>query len=696
MSRTPLNVDNETEWEDLVSNLLLDDAMAGGNSLNDLRQTWGGRGLGTRPGVPGDRLDVMAEPPGFSARAVEPPHASGHHFQGPTYQAAQHERAARAFHGHVHQHGTSPQAHQSSQAAASGQRLPRHLQTMTDQGQSLFSAPPRQPISLHQASPQADSSISGSQPASPRGLDIEDLFSAGVSGARASSAASSEQVADFAYQSDRDYTSRTLFVRNISSNTEDSELVDLFGSYGDIRDMYSACKYRGFVMISFFDERSAIAAMDCLQGKSLRRRKMDIHFSIPKENQTDAGMLLLFNMEQSMPNTVIANLFQAFGEIKAIQSLHISSGQTHQSGRTTVRMIEYYDERHAATALKALNNTELWNRRIRIQFGRIGRTQKQQRVQHGAPGYAAAVASQSIAPDNEFGVCDLHASPPPQQQHHHHHHNRGVYAPALGVQAEQAGPSGQYSGQRARYGGHGGGYHDQQQQHDRYGYGRGGGLQQKGRGGGDSSHHKSKKNSHFSLNLQSIAEGKDRKTTVMIRNIPNKYTQRMLLAEVDTELKGKYDFFYLPIDFKNQCNVGYAFINLTDPLWILNLYEKFNGKRWSHFNSGKICEITYARIQGKQALVAHFRHSTLMQVDESCQPLLLNENQEIEEIFAASDGSGQGGRREGGHHRRGNHAGQGGGGGRGQHRAGGGKQKRAEVDDLKSDSGSPPQLEVAT
>ena len=36
----------------------------------------------------------------------------------------------------------------------------------------------------------------------------------------------------------------------------------------------------------------------------------------------------------------------------------------------------------------------------------------------------------------------------------------------------------------------------------------------------------------------------------MIKNIPNKYNQKMLLAAVDEHHKGSYDFFYLPIDFK--------------------------------------------------------------------------------------------------------------------------------------------------
>lgn len=52
--------------------------------------------------------------------------------------------------------------------------------------------------------------------------------------------------------------------------------------YGDIRTLYTACKHRGFVMISYYDIRAARNAMKALQNRPLRRRKLDIHYSIPK------------------------------------------------------------------------------------------------------------------------------------------------------------------------------------------------------------------------------------------------------------------------------------------------------------------------------------------------------------------------------------------------------------------------------
>jgi hypothetical protein len=95
----------------------------------------------------------------------------------------------------------------------------------------------------------------------------------------------------------------------------------------------------------------------------------------------------------------------------------------------------------------------------------------------------------------------------------------------------------------------------------------------------------------------------------MIRNIPNKYNQQMILDMVNETHKGTFDFLYLRMDFKNRCNVGYAFINFIDPKHIVNFYSRVCGKKWARFNSDKVCGLTFARIQGKAALIEKFRNS---------------------------------------------------------------------------------------
>ncbi|KAG2434876.1 hypothetical protein HYH02_012076 [Chlamydomonas schloesseri] len=130
----------------------------------------------------------------------------------------------------------------------------------------------------------------------------------------------------------------------------------------------------------------------------------------------------------------------------------------------------------------------------------------------------------------------------------------------------------------------------------------------------------------YALDAVKIRSGEDRRTTLMIKNIPNKYTQKMLLATIDEQFRGTYDFFYLPIDFKNKCNVGYAFINMINPFDIIALVERFNNRRWERFNSEKVCSISYARIQGRAALVAHFQNSSLMHEDKRCRPILFTAN----------------------------------------------------------------------
>ncbi|KAJ6410517.1 hypothetical protein OIU84_007293 [Salix udensis] len=136
------------------------------------------------------------------------------------------------------------------------------------------------------------------------------------------------------------------------------------------------------------------------------------------------------------------------------------------------------------------------------------------------------------------------------------------------------------------------------------------------------SNHSDKK--QYELDVDCILRGGDIRTTLMIKNIPNKYTSKMLLAAIDEQCRGTYDFIYLPIDFKNKCNVGYAFINMTDPQQIIPFHKAFNGKKWEKFNSEKVASLAYARIQGKTALIAHFQNSSLMNEDKRCRPILFH------------------------------------------------------------------------
>jgi hypothetical protein len=115
-----------------------------------------------------------------------------------------------------------------------------------------------------------------------------------------------------------------------------------------------------------------------------------------------------------------------------------------------------------------------------------------------------------------------------------------------------------------------------------------GGGERGGGGGGGGGGGKNKGVNLFHLDLAKVMRGDDTRTTLMIRNIPNKYSQKMLLSTVDEKHKGKYDFLYLPIDFKNKCNVGYAFINFICPKSICDFHATFNHRKWDKFNSDKV------------------------------------------------------------------------------------------------------------
>ncbi|KAL8506276.1 hypothetical protein ACS0TY_017228 [Phlomoides rotata] len=627
-----------------------------------------------------------------------------------------------------------------------------------------------------------------------------------------------------------EHPSRTLFVRNINSNVEDSELKSLFEQYGDIRTLYTACKHRGFVMISYYDIRAARTAMRALQSKPLRRRKLDIHFSIPKDNPSEKdvnqGTLVVFNLDASVSNDDLRQIFGAYGEVKEIRE---TPHKRHH------KFIEFYDVRAAEAALKALNRSDIAGKRIKLEPSRPGgarRSLMQQLSQdqeqdegraflhqvgspvadsppgswpnfgspvepnalhgynqipklgslspvgsHHLTGLASILPSQvsspvKIAPigkdsgkinhqvitkinttqgmpfQNHYSVTDptLSSSPGPispfdyskpssvgtlsgpqflwgspsvhseqinsssawssslkghpfpssgqgigfpyTTQHgpllgSHHHvgsaptgyqlerhfgfypespetsyinkaafgstnfgRNSGNHAMNVGIPGAAMNIGVAFAGNFADSGSPSSRMISMPRNSPLY-YGNGSfgatssdGMIDRGRSRRSDSGSQMDNKKQYQLDLEKILNCEDTRTTLMIKNIPNKYTSKMLLSAIDETHKGTYDFLYLPIDFKNKCNVGYAFINMVTPSHIISFYEAFNGKKWEKFNSEKVASLAYARIQGKSALISHFQNSSLMNEDKRCRPIVFqSEGQGTDDLEHYSSGN---------------------------------------------------------
>ncbi|KAG0648563.1 Meiosis mei2 [Hyphodiscus hymeniophilus] len=151
---------------------------------------------------------------------------------------------------------------------------------------------------------------------------------------------------------------------------------------------------------------------------------------------------------------------------------------------------------------------------------------------------------------------------------------------------------------------------------------------------------------HNQVEIHRIKQGIDVRTTVMLRNIPNKIDQHTLKQIVDESSFGRYDFMYLRIDFSNDCNVGYAFINFVDPLDIIDFVIARSNQKWHMFRSDKVAEVSYATIQGRDCLIQKFRNSSVMLEPAHYRPKLFwtVHDQGIgpvgeEEEFPASDNS---------------------------------------------------------
>ncbi|XP_073100779.1 protein terminal ear1 homolog isoform X2 [Elaeis guineensis] len=351
------------------------------------------------------------------------------------------------------------------------------------------------------------------------------------------------------------------------------------------------------------------------------------------------GSLVVFNLDPSVSSLALREIFQPFGAVKDAKEM---------ASRPHHRVVEFFDTRDAARALSELNGKEILGRRLVLEFFRPGgqtRSNYSKRssghqnyplpprllrttrwVQGSGGGGPQPSSSSAPGGGSGEGVVLLKRTSTAGSSSSTGRNSNG-------------GNGGSGSGRRNKGGGGSIGHQSssssssKQQSSSRKGW-----KSHHGKNGGGEARFLFKEAGE--AEEESASPCRDSRTTVMIRNIPNKYSQKLLLNMLDNhcihynekigeegeedEPYSAYDFVYLPIDFNNKCNVGYGFVNLTSPEAAYRLYKAFHKQPWEVFNSRKICQVTYARLQGLEALKEHFKNSKFACDNDEYMPVIFS------------------------------------------------------------------------
>ncbi|KNB44446.1 protein MEI2-like 1 [Blastocystis sp. subtype 4] len=127
------------------------------------------------------------------------------------------------------------------------------------------------------------------------------------------------------------------------------------------------------------------------------------------------------------------------------------------------------------------------------------------------------------------------------------------------------------------------------------------------------------------IDIEKVKRGEDKRTTLMVRNIPNGFTREVFVRIINKKCKNRYDFLYLPMDQKTHCNMGYGYINMIDLESVVLLYENFNDYKWPHTRSEKVCSICYGRLQSDtEDLIEYCSDWSVMTAEEKYHPLFFS------------------------------------------------------------------------
>jgi hypothetical protein len=114
--------------------------------------------------------------------------------------------------------------------------------------------------------------------------------------------------------------------------------------------------------------------------------------------------------------------------------------------------------------------------------------------------------------------------------------------------------------------------------------------------------------------VQDTASSQDAPTTMMIRNLPRRYSQPDLMMDLEElGFAGTFDFLYIPIDKATSACMGYAFVNFKDSDSAESCMRDFHDyvfKRQQR-GSSKVACVSVAHVQGLEKNMQHYKNSAV-------------------------------------------------------------------------------------
>ncbi|CAE8636500.1 unnamed protein product [Polarella glacialis] len=114
--------------------------------------------------------------------------------------------------------------------------------------------------------------------------------------------------------------------------------------------------------------------------------------------------------------------------------------------------------------------------------------------------------------------------------------------------------------------------------------------------------------------------------TLMIRNIPARFTKAHLLRDFDARGSSGIDYFFQPVDLQTGKTKGMAFANFRSKAQAKQFQEQWHRTRLPNHGGGKVLDITAARMHGVTANLGQFKDYTLeLLCKHDALPVLIDE-----------------------------------------------------------------------